>query len=155
MTDSWIRLCERVDGLLNRVALQTAVDTPAEALQGAKTGLIELTRLLSVQPWPDIDKFAQFVGTLASNLASADAIGDTLARVQSEWLGYQRYLIGDSAAAAESTAAAEPDAAAAADDDSDLEVLRSDPELASMFIAEALDHLSTIEGVVLQLEEAP
>ncbi len=164
MTDSWIRLCERVDALLNRVALQTAVDTPAEALQCAKTGLIELTRLLSVQPWPDIDKFAQFVGTLASNLASADAIGDTLARVQSEWLGYQRYLIGDTVPASDGpaadAAASDVEAAAlaessAADDDSDLEVLRSDPELASMFIAEALDHLSSIEATVLQLEEAP
>jgi two-component system chemotaxis sensor kinase CheA len=158
MTDSWIRLCERVDALLNRVALSTAVDAPADALQGAKTGLVELTRLLAVQPWPEIDKFAQFVGTLASNLASADAIGDTLARVQSEWLGYQRYLIGDAAPTAED--AAEAPAAVvvedqAAEDAADLEVLRSDPELASMFIAEALDHLSTIEATVLQLEEAP
>jgi len=163
MTDSWIRLCERVDALLNRVALQTAVDAPADALQGAKTGLLELTRLLSVQPWPDIDKFANFVAGLASALASADAIGDTLTRVQTEWAGYQRYLIGDpepasaavASAAEADQAAARVTAAEAAEDDADLEVLRSDPELASMFIAEALDHLSTIEATVLQLEEAP
>ncbi len=39
--------------------------------------------------------------------------------------------------------------------DSELDALRSDPELASMFIAEALDHLGTIEAAVLQLEVTP
>jgi two-component system, chemotaxis family, sensor kinase CheA len=39
--------------------------------------------------------------------------------------------------------------------DEDLEVLRSDPELSTMFISEALDHLSTIEATVLQLESDP
>ena len=44
---------------------------------------------------------------------------------------------------------------AAIDDAEDLEVLRSDSELATMFISEALDHLSTIEATVLQLESDP
>ena len=39
--------------------------------------------------------------------------------------------------------------------DAELEVLQSDPEMAAMFIAEALDHLSTIEALLLQLESAP
>src|SRR5581483_10163202 len=37
----------------------------------------------------------------------------------------------------------------------ELATLAQDPELASMFVAEALDHLGTIEAVVLQLESAP
>ncbi len=44
---------------------------------------------------------------------------------------------------------------AAIDDADDLDVLRSDSELATMFISEALDHLSTIEATVLQLESDP
>jgi two-component system chemotaxis sensor kinase CheA len=44
---------------------------------------------------------------------------------------------------------------AAIDDAEDLDVLRSDSELATMFISEALDHLSTIEATVLQLESDP
>jgi two-component system chemotaxis sensor kinase CheA len=175
MTDSWIRLCERVDALLNRVACQTALDTPADALKGAKAGLQELVKLLKVQPWPEIDQFARAVGRAASALKTADGIADALAGVQTDWVAYQRYLIGDAQSAAGDAAdraatdiaAASADAASRAaanafvhmqavdDEAADLEVLRSDPELASMFIAEALDHLSTIEATVLQLEEAP
>ncbi|MDO8834715.1 MAG: chemotaxis protein CheA, partial [Vicinamibacterales bacterium] len=40
-------------------------------------------------------------------------------------------------------------------DDAELELLRSDPELAGMFFAEALDHLGSIEATVLALEGAP
>lgn len=39
--------------------------------------------------------------------------------------------------------------------DAELDILRSDPELAAMFIAEALDHLGTIESTILQLETSP
>jgi two-component system chemotaxis sensor kinase CheA len=46
-------------------------------------------------------------------------------------------------------------AGAAAPGDAELDILRSDPELASMFIAEALDHLGTIEATILQLESSP
>jgi two-component system chemotaxis sensor kinase CheA len=198
MTDSWTRLCERVDALLNGVACQTAIDAPADALAGAKDGLKQLVKLLKVQPWPDIDVLAKKINKAGDDLASADGIADVLATIQAEWVAYQRYLVGDdpeaeakssanmSAAAnafikeaigrhSDDTVAGTPTAPAAEapvhvpapeaepvvlsedfdSDASDLEVLRSDPELASMFIAEALDHLSTIEATVLQLEEAP
>ena len=39
--------------------------------------------------------------------------------------------------------------------DEDVAALQGDPELAAMFIGEALDHLSSIEACVLQLEAAP
>ncbi|MEP7305663.1 MAG: chemotaxis protein CheA [Acidobacteriota bacterium] len=39
--------------------------------------------------------------------------------------------------------------------DEDVAALRGDPELAAMFVGEALDHLSSIETCVLQLEAAP
>jgi two-component system chemotaxis sensor kinase CheA len=39
--------------------------------------------------------------------------------------------------------------------DEDVAALHGDPELAAMFIGEALDHLSSIEACVLQLEAAP
>ena len=37
----------------------------------------------------------------------------------------------------------------------DIEALGGDPELSSMFVAEALDHLGTIEATLLKLEESP
>jgi two-component system chemotaxis sensor kinase CheA len=40
-------------------------------------------------------------------------------------------------------------------DSAELEMLKSDPELAAMFIGEALDHLGTIEATVLSLESSP
>lgn len=40
-------------------------------------------------------------------------------------------------------------------DSADLGVLPEDPEIATMFIAEATDHLGSIEALVLQLEERP
>src|SRR5215471_8507118 len=95
MTDSWIRLCERVDDLLNQVALQTSVDTPADALAGAKDALKTLVKLLKVQPWPDIDAFAKKVNKASDALTSADGIADMLAAIQTEWAAYQRYLVGD------------------------------------------------------------
>jgi two-component system chemotaxis sensor kinase CheA len=214
MTDSWTRLCERVDVLLNQVACQAALDTPEEALAGAKAALKDLVKLLKVQPWPDIDSFAKGVAKAGDELTSADGIADLLATIQTDWASYQRWLVGDpdpeaksyvekskdaeaivkaavvqkgdatpptpieppaiakekpAAAAATQPPSAPPPAPAKPvkepepivmseefdSDASDLETLRSDPELASMFIAEALDHLSTIEVTVLQLEEAP
>ena len=41
------------------------------------------------------------------------------------------------------------------EDDAELEAFTADPELAGMFVAEALDHLGTIEATILQLEAAP
>ena len=37
----------------------------------------------------------------------------------------------------------------------EVDALQTDPELAAMFIAEALDHLGTIESALLRLEDAP
>lgn len=39
--------------------------------------------------------------------------------------------------------------------DDDLSMLEADPELAVMFTTEAVDHLNSIEGLLLQLEQAP
>ena len=41
------------------------------------------------------------------------------------------------------------------DDDTELAVVQSDAELANLFIAEALDHLGTIEQKLLELDERP
>ena len=48
-----------------------------------------------------------------------------------------------------------PTEIAAAPADEDLVVLAGDPEMTSMFVAEALDHLGTIEATILELEAAP
>jgi len=41
------------------------------------------------------------------------------------------------------------------EDDAELEAFTADPELAGMFIADATDHLGTIEATILKLEAAP
>ena len=41
------------------------------------------------------------------------------------------------------------------DDAIELAVVQSDPELGNLFIAEALDHLGTIEAALLELDERP
>ena len=41
------------------------------------------------------------------------------------------------------------------EDDAELEAFTADPELAGMFIADAADHLGTIEATILKLEAAP
>lgn len=48
-----------------------------------------------------------------------------------------------------------PPASAAARVEEDLAILASDAEVASMFFAEALDHLGSIETTVLRLEQSP
>src|SRR5262245_37736988 len=40
-------------------------------------------------------------------------------------------------------------------DDAELAAFAADPELAGMFIADAIDHLGTIESTILKLEKAP
>src|SRR5262245_40175773 len=40
-------------------------------------------------------------------------------------------------------------------DDAELSAFAADPELAGMFIADAIDHLGTIESTILKLEKAP
>ncbi len=40
-------------------------------------------------------------------------------------------------------------------DDAELATLQADPDLASLFIAEALDHLGTIEAALLELDDRP
>ena len=40
-------------------------------------------------------------------------------------------------------------------DDAELAAFAADPELAQMFIADAIDHLGTIESTILKLEKAP
>ena len=49
----------------------------------------------------------------------------------------------------------QPDSAGAPGHDEELAAFAADPELAGMFVAEALDHLGTIEATILQLEAAP
>jgi two-component system, chemotaxis family, sensor kinase CheA len=158
--DPWLSLCEDVDTRLNRLAIDASVGTPAEALDAVQTGLRALAKTLKRTLWPDIGDVAKQLDQVASEITSADEISAALAHVQGVWQAYQHHLVGEvvptsSGGAVASAPVSEPAATAEGDDSEDLDVLRSDPELATMFISEALDHLSTIEATVLELESNP
>lgn len=180
MNASWIAFTEFVDAQINRLACETVLESSAGAVQSLQIGLLELSGQLSESGWPDIEAMATRAERLAHRLASPADMAPAVANLQEAWGAYQQSMLAsmaqsdtddgagacladaDARADADGTALAlalEADAderrAAQAADDEDLEVLRSDADLAQMFIAEALDHLSTIEATVLQLETAP
>jgi two-component system chemotaxis sensor kinase CheA len=174
MSDSWNAFIEYVDAQINRLACETVLESSIGAVQHLQIGLLELSGQLGATGWPDIEAVATRAERLAAKLAGPADMPGAIASLQEAWSVYQQSMLTQAAtlavsAAAEAQAArasgakatadAEADAFAAAErqarNDEDLEVLRSDPDLAQMFIGEALDHLSTIEASVLQLEVTP
>lgn len=159
MSDSWNAFIEFVDAQINRLACETVLESSIGAVQSLQIGLLELSGQLGSSGWPDIEAVATRAERLAHRLASPADMAPAIASLQEAWGVYQQSMMAAQAAAAPVHDAATDLATAEAErrvrDDEDLEVLRSDPDLAQMFIAEALDHLSSIEATVLQLETAP
>jgi two-component system, chemotaxis family, sensor kinase CheA len=165
--DSTFLIREQVDSALNRLLCDLALcaDPDDAAFASATASVAELAGLVDSLASPVLG--ARMGGvTLAANL---DELGRALSAFSNEWSAWKVH--GDSAlapAAAVETvdapaaavvmpADSEPAASAAQEPplDEDLIVLQADPELAGMFFGEAVDHLSTIESTVLQLEASP
>jgi len=166
-------LIARVDQDLSRAAceLVLASDGAAEAVHGLLSELVtalEASGIGTLAPMARLCREA--VGLDAEHLSTR------LAQIEATWNGWKAIQIAadhgafepsdfqvpelvsppsihPSPSVEESTATPEP--AAAPPDDEELAMLMADTELAGMFIAEALDHLSSIEALVLRVETEP
>jgi hypothetical protein len=137
---------DSVDALLERLACVLIVDGAAGNLSPARdvlrqvTGAVEAAGLDAPEP-------VRAALAAASAAPTVDALQREADRLREAWTGWKE--TGDRSPAPPEA----PKTEAPADDD--LSMLQMDAELASMFIAEALDHLNSIEALILQLEAEP
>ncbi len=147
---------EEVDAALNRVLCQLALRTGDGPLAGEEDLAALAVRVRSLGS-EALERLVE------EALASTDcnALERSLARFSAAW---SVWPTGGDAAAEAAALCVEPDQVCAAGEeppscteaaDADVEALRADPEMAAMFISEALDQLCTIEASVLRLEESP
>jgi two-component system chemotaxis sensor kinase CheA len=165
MSETTQPLIARIDDLLNRAACE-AVLGPADGA-AAPVALQQLHAALAAATDAGLSGLAKLVGETLAADGPSQATG--LARIEASWNAWKGARAAepdagtpaapiDTAAApivisnADSAQPADIDGAAA---DDELMMLVADPELAGMFIAEALDHLSSIEALVLQVEAQP
>ncbi len=148
MTDNRDQLTDRIDGLLNRLACEQVVMAPEDDPAQFQAGLETLAEWLA-----ELD--AQTAAQVARDACAAHRESrptPSIEDIQSAWAAWRESLSAQDRPAPESSA--QPGLPSAADDE-ELAMLASDPELGGMFIAEALDHLGTIESTVLKLEIDP
>lgn len=138
-----------IDAALGRLACDVVLgETDAEQARIGTECLALATRFTSA-PWPGLDAIAALLSDLAARREDGGEGAERFARLESAWTAWK------TGARAPDSPPVSPAGPAAPAEDDELEVLRTDPELTAMFIAEALDHLGTIEAVVLQLESSP
>lgn len=138
-----------IDAALGRLACDVVLgETDAEQARIGTECLALATRFTSA-PWPGLDAIAALLSDLAARGEDGGEGAERFARLESAWTAWK------TGARAPDSPPVSPAGPAAPAEDDELEVLRTDPELTAMFIAEALDHLGTIEAVVLQLESSP
>jgi two-component system chemotaxis sensor kinase CheA len=144
----------RVDGALNRLVCdftlsrESAEDAVARAAQQIAELAAEVRALGSRVLEP-------LIGTVMAATEPA-ALEGALAIFSDAWALWK--VRGDVESAPVEVERAVEEAApmkATARVDEDVAALKGDPELSGMFIGEALDHLSSIEAIILQLEAAP
>ena len=143
---------DRVDDLLSRAACEVVLGA-AESPAVVRAMLAQAVEALA---GASLDRLAEQV---AEARLSQDAnLPVALARIEATWNGWKAARVAVSCGETESPAPTMAPALPPAPElivDDELTMLQSDPELAGMFIAEALDHLSSIEALVLQVETQP
>ena len=135
---------QHFDDLLARVACEVVLAAPHGPVDGARALLAELQALVSRSAWSDREALDR---SIASALTCTDA------RAMGAAIDVLSLLAASPTASPRGADAGDDGAGPTSDDD--LAVLRSDAELAGMFLDESLDHLRSIEAVALQLEHAP
>ena len=170
MSSTQLPIVQEVDEKLSRLACSVVLDSSPGAQNRTGAEIMALAGKLIASPLPGLDKVIALLTDAAAHLDDATAAADGFSKVEAAWTEWKVATdAAEAAAAAEADAAAGNAPIAAAEpvapppsiplDDGpgeeDLEILRTDPELTGMFIAEALDHLGTIEATVLQLEATP
>lgn len=183
MNEPLDHLVGNVDELLNRAACELVLGGSA-ALDTVRPALAEAEALLTASGQPSLGELLRLlheaasadVEALTTKLAVLEATWNAwkAQRATDEIETYPQPVIpvpppvrqptitleGESAPdvlaeGAEEGKGAEGAAPVVANDDEELMMLMMDAELAGMFIAEALDHLSSIEALVLQVESQP
>ena len=153
MADPFDILIDQVDDLLNRAACEVVLGA-ADSAASVRTLLATATATLAAAGLDQLARVAADAGKDADGSLPA-----ALARLEATWNGWKAARVAVGAPDAPAPAPAEPAApapeVAAEPVDDELMMLQADPELAGMFIAEALDHLSSIEALVLQVEAQP
>lgn len=147
MTEDQSRSLAEVEALLARLGCDLVLVPEASGDAAWRAGFGTVRTRLEALGGPTAARLCARVDALvgAASAEDARAAFDALVADVSAWRD------GTAAVPAEGSA---PDGASGTGDD-DLEMLRADPELASMFVAEALDHLGTIEASILKLESSP
>jgi two-component system chemotaxis sensor kinase CheA len=160
MSDALDHLIDRVDDLLNRAACEIVLGSP-DSPAAVRGHLAAIASALAAADAPDLRSLARHVVD-AAEASDADRPA-ALARIEATWNRWKATRVAETPdpgppqetpAVVPPAPPAGPQAGAAVEDD-ELLMLQADPELAGMFIAEALDHLSSIEALVLQVESQP
>jgi two-component system chemotaxis sensor kinase CheA len=151
-------LPQRISDLLSRVACELVLTGQDDDVTPAITSaLTEIHTLLQSGALDGIDA-VRTVLIQALACRTAAALAPTLEALTQRWESWRlaEQLLADTAPAAPAVVDATP-AGPVHDEamDAELSMLQADPELAGMFLAEALDHLSSIEAIALQLETSP
>ena len=152
LTDQQRTTIHTVDALLNRLGCDIAIGPAPEAIEALRTAFGDVAAHLRALGVPELTTLAESL-TDRARVVDADRLAKLHAFVQDAWTAWGA-TVGLEAGIPAAGVPAAADLPAAAEDQ-DLVVLASDPEMTQMFVAEALDHLGTIEATVLELETAP
>ena len=138
---------QQVDEALNRLACEAVVSEGA-TIESCKAALADLVTTIAAAPFDGTAELACSIEGIA-DATTADELSASMAAIDAAWTAWKDGGLSTPVAAAPVQITSD------ARVEEDVEALRMDPELAGMFIAEALDHLGTIEASVLALEAAP
>lgn len=145
MLDSQDRFLDAVEVLSGKLACDAVLDPEAAGLETWRADLSALAELIAGAHDPGLASLEALLTNAVRSLSCAEERAPLLSAFDAAWNAWR---VGCAPPAA-------PAAPSPADDDPELEMLRMDPEIAGMFATEALDHLGTIEALVLQLEASP
>jgi two-component system, chemotaxis family, sensor kinase CheA len=147
-----ITTIDRIDDLLNRAACDVVLGTPDTPAFVRAMLAQAVEALAGAGPDRLAEHFAE------ARLSQDAGLPAALTRIQAAWSGWKATGVAVGCGETDSPAPTMMPALPSAPDlvaDDELAMLHGDPELAGMFISEALDHLSSIEGLVLQVETQP
>jgi len=153
-TDQQRTTIQKVDALLNRLGCDIAIGPAPEAADALRAAFIDLAVLLRALGVAELTAVADSLLDRAGTV-DADRFSKLHAFVQDAWTLWSATAGLDGVAPVADLPPAPAASPAVSAEDQDLVVLASDPEMTQMFVAEALDHLGTIEATVLELETAP
>lgn len=155
MTDTKTQFINEIDATIGRLACNVVLDQTSGERNRTGAELMALVARLTAAPWADLGEVVSLLSDAVASLGQGDLVADRFAKLESAWAAWKAGASSSADAASDAVPAPTAQPVAEAASDEDLEVLRTDPELTGMFIAEALDHLGTIEATVLQLETSP